>query len=41
MLLIAAGAFLNRLRGGLFDFGGNKLLFPLFLCRPVFHMFLI
>ena len=31
MLLIAAGAFLNRLRGGLFDFGGNKLLFPLFL----------
>ena len=26
---MAAGALLNRVRGGLFDFGGNKLLFPL------------
>jgi len=31
LLLIAGGAFLNRVRGGLFDFGGNKLLFPFFL----------
>ena len=32
ILAIAGGAFLNRVRGGLFDFCGNKLLFPLF-CR--------
>lgn len=31
ILAIAGGAFLNRVRGGLFDFCGNKLLFPLFL----------
>jgi len=31
ILLLAMGAFLNRVRGGLFDFSGNKLLFPLFL----------
>ena len=30
-LWIGLGAFLNRIRGGLFDFSGNKLLFPLFL----------
>ena len=28
---IVGGALLNRVRGGLFDFCGNKLLFPLFL----------
>ena len=31
LLCIAVGGFLNRIRGGLFDFSGNKLLFPLFL----------
>ena len=34
LLWMAAGALLNRVRGGLFDFGGNKLLFPLLLCLP-------
>lgn len=31
ILTAAGGSFLNRVRGGLFDFGGNKLLFPFFL----------
>lgn len=31
ILCILGGGFLNRIRGGLFDFSGNKLLFPLFL----------
>ena len=31
ILCIGVGGFLNRIRGGLFDFSGNKLLFPLFL----------
>ncbi len=31
ILWMAVGALLNRVRGGLFDFSGNKLLFPLFL----------
>ena len=30
-ICIIGGGFLNRVRGGLFDFSGNKILFPLFL----------